>query len=178
MAYSPVDKFLHVAKILTDARLQELVEENRRLKLALFWKTYGVRQLRERIVAIQRRVKCKCKSCNSCGQSREFNGEWECAVTRRFEGIAREHGLSTAKDLSTAEDGTVMCYAVTNPELGDEMDDEVQFFFVGDVHIVLQSSVTLGWVVVGYGEKLSEAKFAEDPELIKLKKLFETLEDM
>jgi hypothetical protein len=40
---------------------------------------------------------------------------------------------------------------------------------------VLQSSV-VDWVVLGYGEKLTQAKSTEDPELIKLKKLFETLE--
>ena len=57
------------------------------------------------------------------------------------------------------------------------MDDEAQFFCAGDVHIVLQSSVA-DWVVLGYGEKLNQAKSTEDPELIKLKKLFQALEEM
>ena len=171
MAYSPVDKFLHVAKILTDARLQELVEENQKLKLALFWKTYDLRKLRHLIFeAIQRRVKCECKSCHFCGQSRECNGEWECAVTRRFEDIAREHGLSTSVENESMS-------SIWDPDLGDEMDDDAQIFYSGDVHIVLQSSVT-DWVVAGYGEKLNQAKSTEDLELIKLKKLFETLEDL
>jgi hypothetical protein len=171
MAYSPVDKFLCVAKILTDARLQELVEENRKLKLALFWKTYDIRQLRNRIrLTIQDRLNCKCKSCHFNGESDgDFNGEWECAVTRRFQDIAREHGLSTAQ-----ENGDET-YSISVPELGAEMDDEAQIFCAGDVHIVLQSSV-VDWVVLGYGEKLTQAKSTEDPELIKLKKLFETLE--
>ena len=173
MAFSPVDKFLQVAKILTDARLQELVEENRKLKLALFWKTYGVRQLRDSIDAIQRRVNCKCKSCTFSGKSRDFNGEWECAVTRRFEDIAREHGLTTAEDCDDAG----MYVSVFDAELGDEMDDEAQIFYTGDVHIVLQKSF-VHWVVCGYGEKLNQAKSTEDPELIKLKKLFQALEGM
>ena len=173
MAYSPVDKFLCVAKILTDARLQELVEENRKLKLALFWKTYDIRQLRLRIeYGIQNHLNCKCKSCHLHGESDgDFNGEWECAVTRRFQDIAREHGLSTAQ-----ENGDEIC-SIFVPELGEEMDDEAQIFCAGDVHIVLQSSVA-DWVVSGYGEKLNQAKSIEDPELIKLKKLFETLEAM
>ena len=174
MALSPVDKFLHVAKILTDARLQELVDENRKLKLALFWKTHDIGQLRNKIYAIQHRIKCKCKSCNWAKQSSEFNDEWECAVTRRFEDIARDHGLSTGVD--GGADG--MCYAIYEPALGeDEWDDEAQFFYAGDVHIVLPSSIT-DWVVVGYGEKLNKAKSIEDPELIKLKELFQTLGDM
>jgi hypothetical protein len=174
MAYSPVDKFLCVAKILTDARLQELVEENRKLKLALFWKTYDLRKLRDRIAsAIQHRLNCKCKSCNFCGKSHEFNGEWECAVTRRFQDIAIEHGLSVAQE---SWDGPHKYYPIYDPELGnDEDDSDAQFFCDGDVHIVLPSSVT-DWVVLGYGEKLNQAKSTEDPELIKLKKLFETLE--
>jgi hypothetical protein len=172
MAYSPVDKFLCVAKILTDARLQELVEENRKLKLALFWKTYDLRKLRDRIAsAIQHRLNCKCKSCHLNGQSGgNFNGEWECAVTRRFQDIAREHGLSTAQ-----ENFDESVYPIFDLELGEEMDNEAQIFCAGDVHIVLPSDVT-DWVVLGYGEKLTQAKSTEDPELIKLKKLFETLE--
>jgi len=173
MAYFPVDKFLCVAKILTDARLQELVDDNRKLKLSLFWKTYDIRKLRDRISNLQQRIECKCKSCNFCGKSREFNGDWECAVTRRFEDIAREHGLTTAEDCDDAG----MYVSVFDAELGDEMDDEAQFFYSGDVHIVLQKSI-IDWVVCGYGEKLNQAKSIEDPELIKLKKLFQALEEM
>jgi hypothetical protein len=165
-----VDKFLHVAKILTDARLQELVDETRKLKLALFWKTYDIRHLRNKIYAIQHRIKCKCRSCAFAGQSDECDWECECAVTCRFGEIAREHGLSTGVD------GLSMM-SIWDPELGDELDDEVQIFCSGDVHIVLQSSFS-DWVIVGYGEKLHKAKSIEDPELIKLKKLFQTLGDM
>ena len=171
MAYSPVDKFLCVAKILTDARLQELVEENQKLKLALFWKTYDIRKLRDEISNLQSHLMCKCRSCSLFGKSSEFNGEWECSVTARFEQIARQHGLSTG------EDGDDQCFPIWDPELGDEWDDEAQIFCSGDVHLVLASSVT-DWVVIGYGEKLNKAKSTEDPELIKLKKLFETLKAM
>ena len=174
MAYSPVDKFLCVAKILTDARLQELVEENRKLKLALFWKTYDIRQLRLRIEAgIQNHLNCECKSCHSHELSDECNEEWECAVTRRFQDIAREHGLSTAQENVDKYDYL---------ELGAEMDPRrIQ---EQDVHIVLPFVDTrsmwlnMDWVVLGYGEKLNQAKSIDDPELIKLKKLFETLEAM
>jgi len=159
-----------VAKILTDARLQELVEENRRLKLALFWKTYDLDHLRKKIYAIQQDVECKCRSCALNGKISECSWEWECAVTRRFGEIARDHGLSTG-----VEDESM--FSIWEPVLGDEMDDDAQIFYSGDVHIVLQSSVS-DWVIAGYGEKLNKAKSIEDPELIKLKKLFQTLGDM
>lgn len=90
---------------------------------------------------------------------------------RRFEQIARDHGLTVA----TENDSDVM--PLFYEELGDEFDDEVQIFCSGDVHIVLPSSVT-DWVVLGYGAKLNHAKSTEDSEIVKLKALFQTLEKM
>lgn len=173
MALASVDRFRTVAKILMDARLQEVIEENRKLKLALFWKTYSMAQLRKKIASsIQHRVKCKCRSCNFCGKANEFNGEWdECDVTRRFEQIARDCGLSSA--VECWDSGIV---PIIDEDLGEEFDDEVQFFCAGDVHIVLPGSFS-DWAVLGYGEKLNRAKSIEDPELLKLKKLFETLDE-
>lgn len=176
MAFSPVDRFRSVAKILIDVRLQELVDENRKLKLALFWKTYGIRQLRERVFSsIQRRINCKCWSCRfgkmfNDEQECHSSGDDECAVMHRFEQIASDHGLTVATE--NFSDIVPAFYE----ELGEE-DDEAQIFCNGDVHIVLPSSFT-DWVVLGYGEKLSQAKSTEDPELIKLKMLFQTMENM
>ena len=178
MAFSGVDKFPQVAKILVDMRLQELLEENRRLKaenqrleLTVFWRTYGIVQLRERIFSMQSRLHCKCKSCHFAGKSREFDGEWDCKLKPCFEKFARKHGFIVA-----GEDNNF--YPIFDEILGgDECDDgDLQFFCSGDVHFVMPTSVT-DWVVVGYGEKLNKAKSIHDPELVKLKKFFEKLGD-
>ena len=173
MAFSSVDKFLSVAKILTDARLQELVEENRKLKLTLFWKTYGVAQLRDKISSnFQSCIQCECRSCNWSGKSREFNGEWECIVTRTFEKFLDKRGLSLANTIDDPE-----VFPVFDDELEEDEQEEGFGFHRGNVHVVLASSVT-DWVVAGYGEKFSLAKSIDDPALVELKQLFQAIEEL
>ena len=161
--------------------MQELIKENRKLKLencklnlVLFWKNYGVDQLRERISAsFQRRIQCKCQICYFAGKSRERNGEWECSVTREFEQFVKQHGFSVAKDGDQDDPNVGHVYDIYHNEYDDKLADELQFFS-GNVHFVIQSSYS-DWVVAGYGEKLNQAKSIDDPELLKLKKLFEDL---
>jgi hypothetical protein len=180
MAFSGVDKFPLVAKILVDMRLQELVEENRKLKeyndmleLRVFWRTYGIVQLRARItnaIGYSLVDHCNCCSCSWAGKSRQCNGEDECNLKICFERLARKHGFTVV-----GEDGEKFA-PIENEDLeeDEEFNEDLQFFCSGDVHFVMASSVT-DWVVLGYGEKLNQAKSIHDPELVKLKKFFEKL---
>ncbi len=182
MAFSGVDKFPLVAKILVDMRLQELFEENRRLKeenqrleLALFWKTYGVVQLRNQIsyaIDSSRVAQCKCRSCHWAGKCRESDGGWECKHKPCFETFARKCGFTVVGE---DDDFSPIFDEILD---GDECDNgDLQFFYSGDAHFVMASSIT-DWVVLGYGMKLNQAKSVHDPELVKLRKFFEMMDSM
>lgn len=182
MAFSGVDKFPLVAKILVDMRLQELVEENRRLKaekamleLSVFWRTYGIVQLRARItnaIGYSRVDQCNCRSCSWAGKSRQCNGEDECTLKICFERLARKHGFIVAVE----DFNEFMPVMNESLEEDEEWNEDLQIFCSGDVHFVMPTSVT-DWVVLGYGEKLNQAKSIHDPELVKLKKFFGKLDD-
>jgi hypothetical protein len=182
MAFSCVDKFPLVAKILVDMRLQELVEENRKLKaekekleLRVFWRTYGIVQLRDRIsnaIACSFVDQCHCRSCSWAEKSRQCNGEDECAIKICFERLARKHGFTVV-----GEDGKHFV-PIENETLeeDEEWNEDLQIFCSGDIHFVMPTSFT-DWVVLGYGGKLNQAKSIHDPELVKLKKFFGKLGD-
>ncbi len=180
MAYSGVDKFPQVAKILIDMRMQELSEENTRLRqenqklqLMLFWKIHGIEWLRTRIyLSMQTHIKCKCRACYWHEASDgECNNEWECALKQYFKKIAEQHGFSVA-----CEDN-VNFVSTIREDLGEGLANATSTFCTGDVHFVLASSVT-DWVVVGYGEKLSMATSVDDPAVIKLKLFSEEMKKM
>lgn len=182
MAFSGVDKFPLVAKILVDMRLQELVEENRRLKaenekfeLLVFWQTHCIDWFKSLIQAtLQKRVKCMCAACHAYNPYNGFDGRWECTLKLAFRNLAEEHGFSVVPedDDNYYSYGRDFPYAVTDIE--DRDCDWTFQFCSGDVHFVLTSSVA-DWLVLGYGQKLMQAKSIHDPEVVKLKQFFETL---
>jgi hypothetical protein len=155
-------------------RLQELVNENRKLNLALFWKKYNCEKLRKRIsVKFQRRIQCKCHSCCVVDKSLICNCEEECSVEREFVQFVEQHGFSVAKESLYGYDKNTV-HATYDDEYGPELADEIQFFR-GDVHFVIPSNYA-DWVIAGYGGKFYTAKSINDPELQKLKQLFEALQ--
>ncbi len=178
MALSGVDKFPLVAKILVDMRLQELVQENRklreenqRLERTVFWKLHSLDWFKKLIKeTLQTRVKCKCKACHWYDSSNGFNGEWDCSLQLAFKNLAEKHGFIVVHE------GSGEYYPITDEDLG-ETEFDPSTFCTGDVHFVLTQSFT-DWVVLGFGEKFSEAKSIHDPEVVKLKQFFETLERM
>ena len=186
MAFSGVDKFPLVAKILVDMRLLELLEENRKLKaenekleLMVFWRTYGLVQLRDRItsaIGSFRVAQCNCRSCKWAGKTRhgQCNGEDECTIKICFERFARKHGFIVV--VESDEFFSVMNHHLEEDEQYEERNEDLHFFCSGDVHFVMATSVT-DWVLIGYGDKLNQAKSIHDPELVKLKKFFEKLGD-
>ncbi len=182
MALSGVDKFPLVAKILVDMRLQELLEENKKLRedkelleLRAFWSSHNIDWFKSLIQAtLQTRVKCMCEACHAYNPSNGFGGRWECTLKLAFRNLAEEHGFSVMPEDSSDyySYGQYFPYSVT--DLEDRDDDWTYQFCSGDVHFVLTSSVA-DWVVLGYGQKLMQAKSIHDPEVVKLKQFFETL---
>lgn len=180
MAFSGVDKFPLVAKILVDMRLQELVQENQRLKaeneklkLMMFWQTHDISWLRHHIFEnIQFYLECGCRRCNLF---QDINGRIvyrQCCNLSFFEDFAEKHGFKVAKaSLEKFDDEFV---AIKNEDLGETWDDDKVTFYSGDAHFVLPSDTT-HLVVLGYGERLSKARSVHDPEVVKLKKFFEEI---
>jgi hypothetical protein len=161
MALAPVDKLRQVAKILTDVRLDELVKENQRLRLALFWRDHSHERLREVLEgSIQRFIRCECKKCIIKGCSDSFKGSWECSVQSYFEKYVNKHGFSAEIESDC-------------PYVEDDVGESC-YFYKADVHFVLGSSV-MDWVLIGYGNRFHKVKSIQDPELIKLKELFKAL---
>lgn len=172
MALSGVDKFPLVAKVLVDMRLQELVQENQRLKaeneklkLMMFWQTHDISWLRHHIFEnIQFYLECGCRRCNLF---QDINGRIvyrQCCNLSFFEDFAEKHGFKVAK--ASLEKRTRIW--------GETWDDDKVIFYTGDAHFVLPSDTT-HLVVLGYGERLSKARSVNDPEVVKLKKFFEEI---
>jgi hypothetical protein len=180
MAFSGVDKFPLVAKILVDMRLQELVEENQRLKaekekfeLLVFWQTHNIHWFNRFIQdTLQTQVKGMRRTFSNV-----FHGErWECKLRLAFKNLAEEHGLS-----AVPEDDDNYPYSQFFGDLSSNPEDRDEGwkidFCSGDVHFVVTSSDD-EFLVHGYGQKLMQAKSIHDPEVVKLKKFFQTLEGM
>lgn len=180
MAFSGVDKFPLVAKILVDMRLQELLEENRKLRedkelleLRVFWKSHDMFWFNRFIQdTLQTRINCPRRGFHTF-----FNAEpWECTLRLAFKNLAEEHGLSVVPEGDE--------YYPTSQFLDDlstkleSRDDTWEYdFCTGDVHFVVTSSHE-EFLVHGYGEKLMQAKSIHDPEVVKLKQFFKTLVHM
>lgn len=176
MAFSGVDKFPQVAKILVDMRLQELLEENRKLKeekekfeLLVFWQTHNIDWLRGHIY-LNRQTHLQCK-CQVCHLHRTFNGRiaycQRCSLLEFFWDFAEKHGFKVAR--ASREEGKYEneFVAVENEDLGETWE----MFCTGDAHFVIPSD-TDDWIVLGYGERLSKARSVHDPEVVKLKEFF------
>jgi hypothetical protein len=152
MAFSGVDKFPLVAKILVDMRLQELVKENRKLKeenqkleLLLFWQKYGCDELRDSLSM-------------AVGYCRD-----------RFDRLARKHGFTFV-----GVDGNIFTpFENESLDEDEEGNEDLQIFCPGDIYVM--PSRPTEWIKIKFGEKLNQAKSIHDPELVKLKKFFEKL---
>lgn len=152
MAFSGVDKFPLVAKILVDMRLEELVKENRKLmeenqklELQLFWEMHSCDRLKDRLSL-------------AVGY---------CQV--RFERLARKYGFTfvgwDGYNFTPSENESL--------DEDEEGNEDLQIFRPGDIRVMPQKPVE--WIRIEFGEKLDQAKSIHDPELVKLKKFFERL---
>ena len=179
MAFSGVDKFPLVAKILVDMRLQELVQENRKLRedkemleLRVFWKSHNMIWFNSFIQdTLKTRVNCPRRGFHTF-----FNAEpWECTLRSAFKSLAEEHGLSVVPEDDEYDHSHFFdCFST---KLENVDNDWKYNFCSGDVHFVVTSSHN-EFCFHGYGEKLMQAKSMHDPEVVKLKHFFETLERM
>ncbi len=129
-----------------------LKSENEALKLKLFWKEYGPKQLNAAMSAanqVKGGPECYCLPCALTGR---YEGQyWEpkeyCAFKEWFEKVLTDHEMS----------------------IGEGTPDVP----ISDHHFSnLSGGIWLRWT---YGSRLRKARSVRDPELAKLKSLFKTL---
>jgi hypothetical protein len=161
-----VERLALVSKILFDVRLLELKRENEALKLKLFWKDHNDKKLNAAMTTANNSHGGPACSCSACAVSRRYLGESSetkpCTFKPWFEQVLEENGMSIARGLPDVPiwvKGSV----VDSPH--DVLDDGHHF----------SNLESQNWFFWKYGSKLWKATSALDPELMKLERLFQTL---
>ena len=159
---SAIDKLVTVSKIFADLRVSELLAENRELKLNLFWKDYGVTHLQDAMHNANQKINCQCLACAVSGRM-NVNSEakgFECSFKPYFDALLLECGLES---LNGGGDGGGQ--HISN-ESGNYVCDS-------DTHLIRIGRDD--WFHFTYGSRLWKAKTVCDPELLKLRTLFNQL---
>jgi hypothetical protein len=167
------DRFADVAKLLSDTRLTELVKENRKLKLDIFWSKYNYSELCEAMTDANRKFMGPNCKCGGCSLSRARDGDdpreivWRhgCLFIPYFEGLLTECGLTTHRDTVPFPKG------IPHPHLEGDVNDVLDV----DVHLVAVGP--LKWEYFFFGSKLWKARSVDSPELLKLVLLFKKLRE-
>ncbi len=157
-----IDKLVTVSKIFADQRVSELLAENRELKLKLFWKNYGVTHLKEAMQYANQTINCQCLACAVSGRmytDSEARG-FECRFKTYFDALLLECGLGSLNGDYT---GGVQ-------HMSDEGGN-----YVCDLDTHLVRIGRDDWVHFTYGSRLWKVKTDCDPELLKLRTLFNQL---
>ena len=189
MGMQGVERLSLVAKVLMDTRLLELKRENEELKLKLFWKEHNPSMLKQAMAAantVEGGPRCACLACivgGRCANGTQgyapyaFAHEYDhqlvmsahdichlrCQFKPWFEEKIRESGMSVRDmPLSVWVDGAD----------GGVVDDGKAVLDDGN-HFINMGKVD--WNTWVYGSRLWRASCDADPELAKLKALFETL---
>jgi hypothetical protein len=164
-----LSRLAQVGKIICDKGFSDAVKENEKLRLSLFWTKYSRRNMHKYLVYANMdrgddlATRCNCSNC----LQRKWN-DWEvepedykhtvCAFLPLLERDIAECGLVTAPDQRP------------NGFVEHECNNGCPTPIV-DAHIVRGEN----WVNFYYGTKISNATSVNDPELVKLKKLFDLL---
>ena len=103
-AASAADKFAVVARLLSDMRVNELLKENRILKVDLFWTKYNYLDLQEAMRIANRKYSgpnCCCNGCLLSGRMRDedvvpgLEGAHNCTFKPFFEELLADCGLTS-----------------------------------------------------------------------------------
>ena len=162
---SSLDRLALVCKIMLDQRILDLRSENEALRLKLFWKDHGKNKLRDRMAqANQMGPNCMCIACAVSGRMDEEaeTVHSSCTFKEWFEGLLSKCGLTCITGVDMVPVGPHMSCDCGN--------------YVYDVNSHFHHLTNDDWVAWMYGAKLWKAQSVSDPELQKLKKLFEILD--
>ena len=180
-----IDKLVTVSKIFADQRVSELLAENQKLKLKLFWTEYGTTQLQEAMCFANKKVGGPACNCIACAVSERKDSDLqkkaadglrcifkpyfdallcECEIISKKGGSGEriQHMSNTTGNYVFDED----CHVVQIHTAGN-------FAFDKDCHLVQLGKDD--WYAFTYGSRLWKANSVNNPELLKLRKLFEKL---
>jgi hypothetical protein len=172
-------RFPAVAKILTDQLVVRLLEENRNLKLELFWKKYDYAELCEVMKSANQKYKgpdCKCLTCDFIGRMTMMDNNnnettpaqgHNCLFKIYFEGLIADCGMTHCIDNINNDD--LLTTMMMSGDGGVVTSDI-------DTHFV-DTSEHCDWENFVFGAKIWKARSVEDPELRKLVLLFHKLEE-
>lgn len=167
----PVSNLLTVAKVLYDRDYALVIEENRSLKLQLFWKDFNLKRLKKAMAFANTDgtgPHCTCSACCRSGrvESDEEHAEgFQCTFKPWFEGLLESMGMTTMWSTHLNENHNHICLG-DNQAAASVWDDDSHF-----AHFSSRDD----WFWFTYGSKLWNAKSVDDPELQKLKRLFDVL---
>ena len=174
-----LDRLAMVSKVLLDTRFLELKRENEALKLSLFRVDHSVNKLNVCMCRANTHVngpRCRCESCVDSkryeptildGYDDEID-DGSCKFKPWFEEVLLRHGFSFQKfDYSPHTHGEFIKWeAWYDREMNLQYHDNVHF------HLCSSDRAWDRWV---YGKKMWNARSILDPELLKLRKLFDEL---
>ena len=165
-----------VCKVLFDAELIALRNENEELRLNLFWTKYSPKKLRSAIKRGNKIMPGIPRNCNCfiCGQEDRFWGEGirddvVCTWKPLFEAKLVELGIGFSDEHASKSLIRHECVVVV------DCDTHI-VNLVDDYPLWLENDDTYRmWCEFAYGSKLFKATTVNDPELKKLVALFEWL---
>ena len=151
-----------------DARVAELRRENEELRLRLFWKDYRVSKLQ------------KAMQMANCWENSPNCNCWQCAVTGRMDcdtlvDESRKCGFISWFEAKVAACDLIVGYVLRDSTQSQHVSNPLNGVWDTDCHIVKIVMFGGDWSLFTYGSRLWKAKTVNDPELEKLKKLFELL---
>jgi hypothetical protein len=161
-----LDKLVTVSKVFMDARVSELRKENENLRLQIFWRDYSIQLLADLMGAANNwdnSPKCNCLSCAVSGRMDgvvESDNARACAFVPWFEEKIAECGMTFGYPFPTSTN-----YQHMSNTNGGVYDVDCHFVKLGRGD----------WFFFTFGKRLYQAQSTDDPELKKLKKLFELL---
>ena len=161
----------HNIETLSELIRQE--EDNNIKEMKLFWENHNVETLSELIrQANPVHVKCKCCGCIVSGRWIEDSGSenpWTCLFAAWLETQILNCGM-------LIERGSMQNKCIMGHDCNPTkwvIDSDVHFIRKADAHMPSQEGTK--WRYFTYGSKIFNATSVNDPEIRKLKKLFEIL---
>jgi hypothetical protein len=164
---SAFDKLITVSKLFADQRVSELLAENQELKLKLFWRDYGVTNLQEAMQYANQKVggqDCSCLACAVSGRkdTDTVSAGFACKFEPYFRALLQECGLESLNA------GPMAAIEHISNNSGN-------FVYDSDTHLIRVGRDD--WVHFTYGSRLWKATTVCDPELVKLRTLFDKLNE-
>jgi hypothetical protein len=174
---SHLDKLVAVSKVFQDTRFIDILRENKKLKLDLYWKDHNFEKLKEAMIFANQKSNgpnCGCLTCAVSG--RKNNGDRtqslnnDCSFQSYFDALLLECGI-VAKFY---RGGAGVEHVSTQNSIFDESIKT--FVYQEDAHLVRLAGND--WYVFSYGSKLWKESTAESSNLKRLSLLFRKLHEL